>query len=200
MAKKKQYLAFDCETGGLDPKQHSLLEIAFAVCDENLNVVDVLEMKLKDQATNATFKVTPGALAVNKIDLLKHNKESITYDEGRAKLLGFLTKHKDSKFIPIGHNINFDFGFVYEYLFDKPSFDQFVDYHARDTSLLGGYFKDMNIGPDGRKYSLNHWAEFLMIDIDPDTLHSALADTLLTIAVYKGMLELWGTRQNLTKM
>lgn len=183
--KKKKYLAFDCETGGLDPKRHSLLEIAFVVCDENLNVIDTLNLKLKDQKTNATFSVTPGALACNKIDIIEHNKSAITYEEGKAQLLAFLEKHKDNKFIPLGHNVNFDFGFVYEYLMPKVEFDKFVDYHIRDTAVLGGCLKDCSIGPDGRKYSLSHWAAFLNIPIDEEALHSALVDVLLTIEVYK---------------
>lgn len=187
---KKRYLAFDTETGGIYPEQHSLLEVAFVVLDENLKVLDSLVMKLKDKETNATYKVTPGALAINKVNILEHNKESITYEQGKVKLLNFLEKNKEVKFTPLGHNIAFDFGFVYANLMPKEQLDKYVDYHAVDTSVIGNYLKDKGIGPSGRKYSLKHWATFFGMEVDEKDLHSALDDVILTIEVYKRMLEL----------
>ena len=189
-AKPKRYLAFDCETGGLYTHKHSLLSIAFAVADENLEVIDVLEMKLKDQETNATFKVTAGALAVNKINIIQHNKEAITFADARQKLIAFLAKHKLNKFIPLGHNIGFDFGFVYENLMLKEEFDKFVDYRVLDTATIGRYLKEKGVGPAGRKSSLEHWSEFLGLEAKEEALHTAMFDTLLTVEVYRGMLKL----------
>lgn len=186
---KKRYLAFDTETGGIYPDQHSLLEIAFIVLDEKFNIIDSLVMKLKDKETNATYKVTPAALAINNINILEHNKESITYEQGRIKLLEFLTKNKEVKFTPLGHNIAFDLGFVYANLMPKEEFDKYVDYHILDTGTIGNYLKDKGVGPTGRKYSLKNWAEYFGMKVEEKDLHTALDDVILTIEVYKKMLE-----------
>ena len=63
----KVTLAFDCETGGLDPKQADILTLYMGILDEDFKVLEELDLKLKPNS--GLPRADAGALKVNKIDL-----------------------------------------------------------------------------------------------------------------------------------
>jgi oligoribonuclease (3'-5' exoribonuclease) len=84
------YLAFDCETTGLDHNIHNLLTAYFIVLDDNLNIIDTFDLKLKHKVYNITVK----ALEINKIDIIKHNLESISIIDAKSQFKEFLLRNK----------------------------------------------------------------------------------------------------------
>lgn len=177
-------LAFDTETGGLDPKEASLLTAYFEVIDSNFNTLDKLSLKIMPD--DGVIKANPQALAVNKIDIQKHKTEAITYSEAKKLLTSFLSKHssKYDKLIPLAHNIDFDLGFVQEHLLSKQSWELYNSYRKLDTANLANFFKLVGWFPEGQKMALGDLAKSLEVEFQGDA-HTAEADVGVMIQVLK---------------
>jgi hypothetical protein len=114
------YAAFDCETTSLNSQLGDILTLYIHLLDENMDDTgSFLNLKLKPD--NGHYSVDPSALAVNKIDLIKHNKEAVSYSEGIQEIKEFFAWNiGKEKLTPIGQNFSFD----EEYIFEKmPSLD-----------------------------------------------------------------------------
>lgn len=178
-------LAFDTETGGLEPKDASILTAYFEVLDENFNTIDKLSLKIKPD--DGLFKANPRALEINKINLEKHALEAITYTEGKKTLQTFLNKNGgkfDKALTPVAHNIDFDLGFVWEHLLPKNVWEQYVSYRKLDTANLANFFQLCGWIPAGQKLALGELAKYLEIEFDGQA-HSAEADVGVLIKVLK---------------
>ena len=90
----KLYIPLDTETGGLDPKTSDLLTIYIAVADENFQILDELDLKLKPDGDRLPV-TEPGAMKVNGIDLQKHlaDPTTITYSEAKNRISAMLKKY-----------------------------------------------------------------------------------------------------------
>ena len=98
-----KYLALDCETGGFEGT--SLLSLYCGVYDESFTLLDELELFLRPK--DHIYNVTAEALAINKINLIEHEKKAIPYNEGGTLLYDFLKRNSTNIqiFIPEGVNI-----------------------------------------------------------------------------------------------
>jgi len=186
-------LWFDCETGGLDPKTHSLLTAYFAVYDENDNFIDDLDLQLKPE-NESDIVVTPGAMNVNGINLEEHLADSntVTYAEGNKKLLALLNKHKiprkRSHYIPSGHNILFDLNFIWEQLTPREDWEKTVHYGKKmDTYIVCTFLQDMGIIPEDVA-KLTQLVEYFGIPMGK--AHTARGDIEMNIEVYKAIKSL----------
>jgi hypothetical protein len=65
------YLWFDTETTGKYAKLHCPLTAYFAVCDQNLQIIDEIYLQMKPDDM-AKLKVEQEAMDVNKINLQEH--------------------------------------------------------------------------------------------------------------------------------
>jgi DNA polymerase III alpha subunit (gram-positive type) len=187
-------LAFDTETGGLDPSKTSLLTAYFVMLNENLEAIDELELNIKKEKREA-YSVTAEALEINKINLIElHNaKESVTVDVARLKLFDFLKKHRAdgaNLIVPMAHNFTFDIGFVYEHLMPKETWDKFVDYHVLDTAVEANFLKRKGKIPKNIPTSLNALAKYFKMDLSRGALHTAKFDTVLMVGVLEEMMKL----------
>jgi DNA polymerase-3 subunit epsilon len=102
---------FDTETGGLDPKHHALLQIAWIIeNDDNEIVVE----RSFDLAPEYDADINLPALDVNGFTI-----ERIKEGTPRAKVLETMRQDVKSAvggggpLIPIGHNVRFDIDFLY---------------------------------------------------------------------------------------
>jgi hypothetical protein len=86
-----KYIAFDNETGGLNPET-SLLTTYFAILDGNFNKIDELELLLKPN-NNEPYVIEPQGLEINKINLIEHDKVAVPYSMGGQQLFKLLKKH-----------------------------------------------------------------------------------------------------------
>jgi len=185
------YLAFDCETGGLHCREHSLLTVYFAVIDKEFNKIDELDLKLKPDDGN--YVVTEKAMEINKIDLEKHNMdpETLTYSEGKIKVLEFLDKNKvpgkKTSFRSLGHNVGFDIGFINQHLVEEKDWRTRVHYGSIDTKAVVDFLKDIGFLPD-HLGTLISVSEYLGIPLT--NAHDAKADTVACIEVYKFLVNM----------
>jgi len=181
------YVVFDNETGGLT-KDCSLLTSHFFICDKDLEIIDELGLAIKPN-DHQPYRVQATALAVNKIDLIEHDKIAITQSEAAQKLFLFLKKHSDSgkiKLIPVGHNVSFDIESVNEHLISKPNWDQFVSYRKLDTGTIMQYLKLKGTVPNDKSSSLGSSAEYFGVTFEGEA-HTARADALMCIKLLKKM-------------
>jgi DNA polymerase III epsilon subunit-like protein len=192
---KPTYLAFDTETGGLDPKKTSLLTAYFAVLDENFNAIAELDLKIKGDK-NEIYHVTGEALKINGINLVELHDENRNVTKGLAalQLKDLLHKHTVgmngiSPLIPVGHNVDFDIGFVQEHLIPKDLWETYVSYRKLDTSSTANFLKAKKVIPDNISGKLESLAKYFKIDIGKGSYHNAKIDTVVCVALLQKMLE-----------
>ena len=177
-----KFLVYDTETGGLNPEDSSLLTAYFAVVDANFEIVDDLGLILK----SSPYLVNAGALKVNNIDLVKHDAEAISLEEGESLLLDLIKAHGGfgkKALTPVGHNVSFDDDFIFTHLIPKKEFQKYVSYHKLDTISIANFLKLRGLIPSDQKISLGNLAEFLGIKVK--NAHDAKGDVFMTIAVLK---------------
>jgi len=194
----KFLIAFDTETGSLSPKQGDLLSAFFAVLDEDFNIVEELDMKLKP--SQGLPRAEAGALKINGINIQKHieDPETITYGEGKDKLLKLLKKyHKKqgrySNLIPFGYNIlGFDIGWVQTYLLPEEEWIGLMHYKAKDAMQAVDFLKDCSWLPPelGSLGTVNKY-----FSLPERNAHNAREDILMTIDVYKKLRELMDSKK-----
>ena len=186
-------LAFDTETGGLNPKKEDLLTAYFCILDQDFKLIDEIYLKLKPD--NGRLPIAnPGALKVNKIDLKKHleDPETITYSEANKKLIAFLKKHhkKSGRFNnlrPLGHNIQFDIDYCQEYIISRDEWDSLIHYAKVDSKGIVDFLKDCQwLPPELGK--LETVARHFGIPIRE--AHNAREDTLMCVEAYKKIVEM----------
>ena len=184
------YLAFDCETSGTNPKEHMLLTIYFGVYNSDFELIDELDMYLKPDTENHGEKVEEKALEITGIDVQSHlaNPDTITYTQGAAKLSELLEKHKIKgkriHYRPIGQNIEFDLKFVYEKLMSQELWEKKVHYKYLDTLRIVTFLQDVGIlaSDIGNLSSLVEY-----FNIPMGQAHNAKEDVRMTVDVYKAL-------------
>ena len=185
------YLFFDCETGGTNENIHSLLTVYFAIYDDNFNLLDELDLKLKP--SSGELVTTPKALEITGIDIAEHlaDPETITYEAGRQLLHAMLAKHKikgkRSHYRPSGQNVGFDIAFVKAQLVDLDDWEKLVHYRPVDTLSITTILQDVGILPKdlGPLASL---VEYFKIPMG--NAHNAKEDIRMTVDVYKAIIAL----------
>jgi DNA polymerase III epsilon subunit-like protein len=189
MMSETKYIAFDFETGGIDPSKNPILTGYFAALDKNLNILGDLELKIRPEAPFDLIE--EDAMKVNGIDLEKHNTdpETISRVEASAKLKSFLKEFKGiskSKPRPLGHNVAFDINFTRQLLTQK-EWESSVHYGIACTSVLTNILKDIGILPEtvGNLGSLVRY-----FNIQERKAHTAKDDVLMMIEVYDKMIQM----------
>lgn len=184
-----KFIAFDNETGGINPKT-SLLTTYFAILDAKLNKIDELELLLKPN-DNEPYVVEAEGLFVNKINLIEHDKVAQTCSQGGQQLVKLLKKHHTSgEFLtPLGHNVPFDIAGVNNHLLGQKTWNQFVSYKIQDTQVIASFMQRKGYLPADMSMSLFSLAYHFNIKLDGEQ-HTSRYDTLLTVEVYKSLLKL----------
>lgn len=193
-----QYLlAFDSETGGLNPKLADILTLYMAIVDEEYKVLDEINLKLKPDS--GLPRADAGALRVNGINIQNHlaDPTTVTYSEAKKAIVSFLRKHLQKKgrysnLRPFGQNIQFDIDFVQEHLIPKDEWDSIVHYGKVDTKQCVDFLKDAGWFPKDLG-SLGSVVEYLQLP--KRDAHNAKEDTLMTIDVYKKIMEIMKSKK-----
>lgn len=191
-------VAFDSETGGLDPNEHDLLTAYFAILDDALNVVDELYLKLKPDDGRAPA-VTEEAMKVNGIDLNAHmaDPETLPYSEAKKVLALFLAKHlvekKKKTLVAAGHNISFDISFIQKYVLPKKTWDQLFTHRYLDTMPVAVFLKFVKWWPEeiGTLTSIvKH------LNLPMRNAHNAKDDTLMFVDVLKAIFSIFKDKKS----
>jgi len=178
-------LFLDTETGGLDEETTSLLSVGLAVWEDH-KIKNVFEVYVNEPI----LRVTPSALAINKIDLRKFNQISVTAEEAWKKIEQFIYKnfglHK-SNIILAGMNIKFDIGYIKK-CFGKKNYNKWFSYRSIDLQSIlrflyikGSFSEDIAPSVKAYKYfNINNGS------VD----HEALKDVLCTVELFEKLLDL----------
>lgn len=180
----KRFFLFDCETGGLEEREVSLLTLYGMILDEKLEKLATIDLKIRPP--NGRYVVDIDALKVNKIDLLKHDAEAIPELEAGKKLRDFLFRNcpTNGRLIPSGHNINLDVRFAQKLV---PDWKAFCAHRWLDTSTLGQALQLLGKIPGDNNGSLAKLC--LHYGIDPSGNHDAKVDAEMTYLLLKAMLQ-----------
>lgn len=191
-------MAFDTETGGLKPDQHSLLTAYFAFCTQNpdgtYKIIDELDLSLLDP--RGQYYVTEQAMAINKINLNELQKVAISCVDGAKLLFEKIKLHTDEgrkKITMIGQNVPFDEGFVNAYLIPKTVWANYMYVDPKfklDTKVILKEKQRQGKIPRDQKLSLGDAAKFLGIEVNDSDLHGARYDTLTCIKVLEKAIKL----------
>lgn len=184
-------LFLDTETGGTDEQLHDLLTLGMVLVDEkdfSRHGEFYGHLKLD------TYRVTPSAMKINKINLAEISEEGKGYskDEMINAIYKFLSKYiKKSPITVIGHNVDFDLRFLRKLFKDCDRTHEFYDvfsYRKIDTSTLLQIVSILK--PQYKISSLSDAIKFFNVSFDEDKRHNALEDAKGTIQVYENLLRM----------
>lgn len=185
---KPRFLAFDTETGGINPKKNPILTAYFAVVGEDYGVLDELYLFIKPEPPFVDIEAA--ALSTNKIDMATHLQRSdlVNRVEAKEKLSAFLKKHKPkgNKVKPLGHNVEFDINMLKAQIFSTEEWEDLVHYAKMDTKMSADLLKEAGWLPPeiGTLESLVR--HFNLVQLGA---HDAKNDTLMMIEVYKKLID-----------
>ncbi len=188
---KPKFLAFDTETGGLDPNKNPILTAYFAVISEDYTVIDEIELYIRP--SSPFDQVEDGAMKVNKINLSQHveRPDALTREQASQALISFLKKHKaikgKGKMRPMGYNIYFDLGMIWAQLLNRAEWENYVSYANMDVKMIVDFYKDINWLPPelGKLESMvKHFS------VPQIGAHNAKNDTIMMIDVYRNLMEM----------
>lgn len=183
------FLFIDNETGGIG-LETSLLTSCLVLTDDKFNLIDELNLALAPE--NGIYNVTAQGLTVNRINIVEHDKEAICYGKAGAKVHDLLRKYSkqgSEKLIPAGHGIYFDLTHIWDKIYSRKNWEQWCSYRVMDTSSIGRMLLTVGRIPATLTGSLEGYAQHFGL-LDGKQLHTARADTLLTIEVAKKFMEM----------
>ncbi|MFA4960466.1 MAG: 3'-5' exonuclease [Candidatus Pacearchaeota archaeon] len=179
-------LVIDTETTGLYPRYNKVLTVGMLFADIEKDFFEIVSSKhifIKHE----NYNIDPQALAVNKINIDQHDKIAIRPNLACKKINSFIEKNNLNESQMLGHNINFDRGFLRE-LFKKEGLNPIFPRDHIDTMQIWNHLKRKNIVSFNLRNNLGTLAEFF--NIDYSNAHGALEDCHITANVYHKMLGL----------
>jgi DNA polymerase-3 subunit epsilon len=178
-------LFIDTETGGLDPRKHSLLSIGMVIW-EDMEIIDSQEILVN----NGMLSVTDEALAINKIDLEKHKQTAVSSSQAIEEIFSFIGKHfpRRGKITLAGHNVHFDANFLKVFFSrNNKNFSDYFSHRIIDTSsilyylYLSGHIKQRAVSSD---------EAFELFNIKVEGRHTAIGDAIATAKLFTKLLRM----------
>jgi len=188
---QKKFLYLDCETTGLDPNTHGVIQVACIVAEGETikKAKEIDRCNLFFNPKSIGCKIDKEALEINK----RTKKEIKKFPKHTFKtLISFFEKHinkfdKEDKFIVVGQNVKFDVEFLHGWA-KREEFDfmgSYVDWRVIDTLVLARLQHALGrIDPPDFKLA----TLCMEYDIEePD--HDAMGDIVATKKLLKRMLK-----------
>ncbi len=174
-------LVIDTETTGLSPKFHKTLTVGMLLIDVEKDFLDILDSN-HIFIKHSNYNPTPEAMAVCKIDLDKHHQRAIPATKACNEINQFVENNKLAEIPLVGHNIQFDRGFL-NALFNQGNSSPQFHWKYEDTMWLWRNLQKNNLVPTDLRSNLQTLADFFKIDYTK--AHDALADCHITAQVYQ---------------
>ncbi len=172
-------LVIDTETGGLSPREHSLLTIAGVAWTPTAQPRPLFSLMVREESIVTTAE----AMEVNRVDLNVIEAEGLTPIEAVDAIRYALDHHFGPHREPVclaGHNIGFDVGFLQRlYRFGKADFSQDFSRRTIDTATLFAFFMASGLVPPGKANGDRMFAS-MGIPIGQEHRHTALGDAWAT--------------------
>ena len=178
-------LVIDTETTGLSPQINKTLTVGLLLIDVEKDFLDIIDSSHIFIKHN-NYNTTKEAMDINKIDLEKHELHAIPPIKACSQINSFINKHILHETPLIGHNIQFDRGFLHA-LFDQGETSHKFNYRYEDTMWMWRNLQGKNLVPSGGS-TLQNVANYFKIDYTK--AHDALADCKITAKVYHKLLGL----------
>jgi DNA polymerase III epsilon subunit-like protein len=175
----------DVETGGLNPRRHSLLQIGAVAYKNGIQDQLILNLSLDEYTT------TPEALKVNCLDLAWLKEHGLPPVKAMETFLDFLTRNfGNEKPILVGHNIAFDKAFLEQFFCSQGrDFKAYVSHRMLDTmSILWGLHFAGKIPAEACSSS----GAFKYFGCEPERPHDALEDCLATVRLFEKLVNYIG--------
>lgn len=201
------YLFIDTETGGLS-SNYSLLTLSAIPVDKDFNVVSAeyrcprsgkmcqTDSGLYLTLQSDTYVLSQGALAVNKINIVEHDKTAVPLEDAADTLEFFINnvlKTFGKKYlVPAGHNVAFDVQFIRHHLLDDPTWNKYFTYPALDTAAVARFLNAAGIIDGG--YSLTALRSKFLPHMTGADMHNAEVDNLVAIELAKKFVEMCSGR------
>lgn len=183
---KHPYLFLDTETGGLDLDKHSLLSIGLVVGDDGV-VRDSLEILIRHEP----YVVSAGGMAVNRIDLVQHDKAALEPEAALDALEAFTQRHfpGSEPITLVGHNVAFDRNFLGAFFtrHERP-FEPRISHRIIDTHSIAAALRDagrVSVANLSSSALFHHFG----IVVPEEKRHTALGDALGTFELYWKLVE-----------
>ena len=175
-------LGIDTESGGIG-LEYSLLSINFSIINDNCEIVESLDLKLKPDPINgrSEYFVQAEALRVNKINLAQHDLEAISYKESKSVIYKWLEKttKEYGNFTVFGQKVERDVELITRYTISENSWCNFVSRRVIDTISLGKYAQLIGLIPETQSLSLSKITDYLGVEVDESRIHDAQYDVML---------------------
>lgn len=174
----------DVETGGLDPRNSSLLSFHGILVDPNSLKIEKTLAIPHIKPDDGIYLIEPGALAINKIDLIEHDKKAVSYTEAQSILFNFFPI-KRYNIVPTGYNVDFDISFIKEHLMEIPEeYSEIFTYYSMDVKSIVQFLQMSETIP-------RHFSSCKLTDIadhfgyDTSNAHNAKVDCELTLSLLR---------------
>lgn len=181
--KKANYIILDCETGGFDNKKNPITQIALLEIDNNLKEINRFETYIKPYND---LEITSSALAVTGLKMTDINN-GVDFKEAVKLITLFFkenmpSKHPMNRPVIIGHNLDFDIGFIEElFRLAKKDFSDIRNRNPIDTQTLMKMLM-----PNITSLALGKCCEEMGISL-PDA-HKAMNDVVATTDLFRAIV------------
>ena len=182
----------DLETGGFDPINNAILEIAVTLIGQNdkyeLVVLDTHRYHIDPYKD---LIVEQESLDFTKIKLDHPLRKAVSEKEALTELFKIINKAKSeyscSRAILVGHNAHFDLAFIKESIKrNNIKKSPFHPFSVLDTVSLGAIHTQQTV--------LARVCESLSIDYDSNEAHSAAYDAEITAKVFCNIINLFDNK------
>ncbi|MCE9592822.1 MAG: 3'-5' exonuclease [Planctomycetes bacterium] len=183
-------LVVDTETGGTDPRRHSLLTVGAVVWDQG-EIGEELGLRVLERE----LVVDPEAMAINRIDLAEHHRDALEPRLAAIELVKFVERNfvgskGPEPAVVCGHNVAFDVAFL-KRLFEQAElpYDKCFSHRTLDTASVLRFLALAGRIPAEWVGSSKAFAHF-GIRFSRNARHTATADARATARLLNRLLDL----------
>lgn len=185
----KKVCWIDCETGGLDPTKHDIVQLA-GIVEIDGEIKETFELRMRPSNPE---RLTAEALAVTKQTTAEVMAHPLSQAEGYRAFVSVLAKYVDrfnraDKMVWAGQNPRFDIDFV-RALFTVNGDKYFGSWFWGTAIDLGGFalaLQLMGLMPQTINHKLGTICEALQVPLDA---HKALDDVQATRTAFYKLVE-----------
>lgn len=178
-------LSLDTETGGLNPREDTLLEIGMALLTDEGTEIDTYSAYI--QPPSGVYHVRPKALEINGINIVEHAQIAKSVGQVQGEVMQFVAQYiTRGPVMLLGWNVTFDRSFLQEQLLGYETVGRLFGHRVLDLHAVAAFLANQNKLPYPK--TLTQLAEFLGVRGD-EAAHTALGDALITGRVYRELLK-----------
>ncbi len=192
-------VVFDCETSGLDPEKHDIIQVAALVLNSNFtpnkefNPFYIMIKPRHYRIGPEYLEEIKPAMVVNKLSIDKIMNDGFDPDKAAELFEEWWRSIGGEAVDPLCQNYPFDSSFFKAWL-GPISFSQFFSRYYRDTYVAARFLNDFADFSNCQRpftggFSLGKLAKVLKIEFK-GTQHDAFSDCLATAETYRRMCSL----------